>query len=417
VKLERTDHETAVDRFGNLIVNADPEMKSFAPDGALRWSFPNRWVGVHGSHAAPLPEVGVMQGALFFLGMAPLDAHSDVFVLNGNHGRFFVLTSDGLYLDEMFKDVRTGSTVDAYLIGGECFGGVFGQSTKDGHYYLQSGHTDYRLFRLNGLREIRRAQGTLVVSAAQAAAADSVRLRQLAETQPSKEARIPRTTQPIVVDGRDTEWPKAPTVSWDKSRQYPVQVRLQYDAEMLYLSYLIDDTSPWVNGGKNWTALFKTGDSVNLELGTNPNANPKRSGPVPGDLRLLMAPFNGQPIAVLYRHRVPGATEPVQFTSPWRAETVDVVKRLDSATIAVTKEAARYRLEAAIPLADLGLRQPAGQTLKADFGVIYGDADGAITMLRSYWANGHTNLVNDVPGEIMLTPHLWGTVTFVGGEN
>jgi len=37
-----------------------------------------------------------------------------------------------------------------------------------------------------------------------------------------------------------------------------------------------------------------------------------------------------------------------------------------------------------------------------------------VNMLRSYWANPATGLVNDVPGEIMLSPNLWGGVRFEG---
>jgi hypothetical protein len=46
--------------------------------------------------------------------------------------------------------------------------------------------------------------------------------------------------------------------------------------------------------------------------------------------------------------------------------------------------------------------------------VIYGDPDGQMDMLRSYWSNQSTGLVNDVPGEIMLTPAAWGSVAFLG---
>ena len=168
VALETNELETAVDRFGRVVANSDPEMKCFAPDGRTLWAYPNRWTNVHGSHNAPLPETGVMQGALYFLGMARFDDQADIFVMNGNHGRFFALTSDGFYLAEMFKDVRMGASIDAYLIGGECFGGFFGRAATDGAYYLQSGHTDYRLFRLHGLAEARRSQGTVTVAPEQA---------------------------------------------------------------------------------------------------------------------------------------------------------------------------------------------------------------------------------------------------------
>ena len=67
---------------------------------------------------------------------------------------------------------------------------------------------------------------------------------------------------------------------------------------------------------------------------------------------------------------------------------------------------------AAATLQDLGLANAKGQTLKADFGVIFGDPDGTVNMLRSYWSNQNTMLVNDVPGEIMLSPNLWGTARF-----
>ena len=414
VALDGNEVETASDRFGNVVCNSDPQMKSFAADGSLRWTYPNRWSNVHGSHAAPLPEIGMMQGALCFLGMTPFDDQADVFVMNGNHGRFFVITSDGFYLDEMFKDVRMGSATDAYLIGGECFGGFFSKSEKDGNFYLQSGHTDYRIFRIGGLDKAKRSTGKISVSAQQSAAAENSLKRTAAQAAAPREAAIPLAAKPPAIDGKDDDWPAAITAQWDKSGRFPVKVRCSYDAAALYLFYEVEDESPWVNTGKDWTLLFKTGDSVDLQLGTDAAANPKRNGPVPGDMRLLIAPSGDGTLAVMYRHRVPGTKDPVAFVSPWRSEKVDVVAKLETAKVAVVREKGRYRLEAAVPLADLRLAHPAGKTLKADFGVLYGDRDGAITLLRSYWSNQLTNLVNDVPGEIMLAPGLWGTVAFEG---
>ena len=173
--------------------------------------------------------------------------------------------------------------------------------------------------------------------------------------------------------------------------------------------------------------LFKTGDSVDLQLGTDPAAPAERGGPVPGDIRLLIAPFEEGNIAVLYRHRLgktkikaEGQTasvskpdDSVVFQSPWRNEKVDSVQRLDSARIQVKRRGDSYQVEATLPLADLGLSGEAfGRPLRADFGVIYGDASGSTNIFRNYWSNQATGLVNDVPGEIMLTPRLWGEVTF-----
>ncbi len=414
VDLATNEVESSVDRFGNVVVNSDPEMKALAPDGRTLWTYPNRWTNVHGSHGAPLPETGVMQGTLFFLGMAPLDAKADVFIVNGNHGRFFALTSDGLYLDEMFKDVRMGTAVDATLIGGECFGGFFAKAEKDGAYYLQSGHTDYRIFRVNGLDKVQRQQGTIEVTPEQALAADSGLRRKAAETVVAKEATLPYRAKPPV-GGKDDPWAGVPEIRWEKNGRFPASVRAAWDETNLHLCYTVRDDSRWVNGGKDWTLLFKTGDSVDFQIGTDPSSDPARKGAAPGDVRLLIAPFEDGSIAVLYRYRVPGAKSPVAFTSPWRSETVDEVRRLDEAKVAVQKREGEYRVEAVVPLASLGLRDVRGKTFKADFGVIYGDPGGAINMLRSYWSNPATGLVNDVPGEIMLAPNLWGRVTF-GGE-
>ena len=406
--------EAAADRFGNLVFNTDPQMVCYSPEGRLRWQYPNRWVGVHGSHNAPLPATGVLQGTLFFLGMAPLDDKADVFMMNGNHGRFFVMTSDGLYLDEMFKDVRMGGAQDATYIGGEAFGGFFARSEKDGNYYLQTGGDGYRIYRISGLGRARRAGGTLSVTPKQILAAERKLARKLPARGVTKEASIARAPGAMKIDAQDRDWPRAETLAWDRNGHFGVKVRLLHDTENLYLFYDVKDASPWINGGKDWTTLFKTGDSVDIQLATDPAAPPKRKTPAGGDLRLLIAPFEGKPLAVVYTHRVAGASSPVTFTSPWRSETVDVVRKLGAARIAVSAHGDRYRLEAAVPLSELGLTSPAGRALKADFGVIYGDRDGTINTLRSYWANQATMLVNDVPGEIMLHPDRWGIVRFEG---
>ena len=405
--------ESTVDQFGTTILNSDPVMRAFAPDGTLKWRYPNRWTNVHGSHNAPLPRTGELQGVLFFTGVAPLDAQGDVMVMNGNHGRLFAMTTDGLYLDEMFNDVRVGGQRDAYLIGGECFGGCFGRSEADGTYYLQAGGIEYRVFRVDGLSQVKRDGGSLTVSPAQAAAAERNLARRVAETSAPKTASVAWLTTPPKIDGDAADWPAEGGLRWDKGGQVPVGVRLGYDAQNLYLHYTVRDDSPWANHGKDWQTLFKTGDSVDLQLGLDDKAPADRTGPVPGDLRLLLAPMDDANIAVLYRHRLakPVAAESVVFQSPWRAEKVDSVKRLADARLALVKDGNGYRLEAAIPWAELG-PVPLGKALRADVGVIYGDRDGTVNLLRNYWANQATMLVNDVPGEIMLTPRLWGTLRF-----
>ena len=75
-----------------------------------------------------------------------------------------------------------------------------------------------------------------------------------------------------------------------------------------------------------------------------------------------------------------------------------------------------YRVEVAVPLEALGLAGVGRLDLTGDFGVVYGDAEGTTNIFRNYWSNQATGLVNDVPGEIMLTPTLWGAITFEEGN-
>jgi hypothetical protein len=203
-------------------------------------------------------------------------------------------------------------------------------------------------------------------------------------------------------------------VQWgDPKRPFPfAQVKAVRQADHLHLAWRVRDPSPWANNGSDWTMLFKSGDSVNFEFSTDASARPTRSGPAPGDRRLLIGPMGKENVAVLYDYRASGdQKKPVSFSSPWRTETVDRVERLTSAKISIRKENGGYTLLADLPLADLGLPKGAA-TLQGDFGVIYGDEAGSINLLRSYWSNQSTALVSDVPGEIQINPSLWGTLRF-----
>jgi hypothetical protein len=78
--------------------------------------------------------------------------------------------------------------------------------------------------------------------------------------------------------------------------------------------------------------------------------------------------------------------------------------------VVVTVQPGGYTVEAAVPLAALGWRPEPGKRLKADFGVLLGDAAGETTIERAYWSNRSANFTTDVPGEAMLHPNFWGTL-------
>ncbi len=408
--------ESQTDRFGNLILNSTPNMVAFSPEGKKLWFFKNEWVGVHGSHNAPLPVTGQMQGNLFFLGDAAIDDKTDAFMLNGNHGRFFILTNDGFYLDEMFRDVRMGGARDDMLIGGEAFGGFFGKSDKDGKYYLITGSSGYRIYQIEGLDKIKRSSGEVAVTQEQLISCDRKFKARRSEKAEDVTGIALRMDKKPNIDGKDNDWPKTNNLKWDAGVFKP-DVRIGWDSENLYLCYKVRDESPWVNNGKDWQSLFKTGDSIDLQIGTEAGADPRRKGPVPGDVRLLIAPYDEGNVAVLYRHRLKSGEKgnPVKFTSPWRSETVEDVRRIENAKIAVQRNEGDYTVEAAIPISELGLKPGPGNYM-ADVGVIFGDDEGTVNLMRSYWSNKATGLVNDVPGEIMLSPDMWGKIKFEEGK-
>ena len=57
----------------------------------------------------------------------------------------------------------------------------------------------------------------------------------------------------------------------------------------------------------------------------------------------------------------------------------------------------------------LRFKPQAGKDYKADLGAVFSDTTGTNRAARVYWSNKATGLVNDVPGETMGSPKLWGT--------
>jgi len=85
---------------------------------------------------------------------------------------------------------------------------------------------------------------------------------------------------------------------------------------------------------------------------------------------------------------------------------------LDKAEIKQTKANKGYVVEAAIPLADLGLTPRSGLKLKGDLGMTFSDGTGTDTAVRTYWSNQQTGLVSDEVYELKVTPANWGDLQF-----
>ena len=395
------------------------------------WSYPSLWPGLHPSHSAPVADrPGELIGTTHLLGgfiPAPAPGIGDLWAINGNLGPIYLFTADGLFVAQLFQDVRTGKTwnmpqatpnmlLNDVSPHDENFFPSLNETT-DGKVYLVDGYRS-SLVRVDGLNTLKRlpdipleinpselntAQSFLGASAAVRAA-----------------SMAPQTLQITLRPGSAPSLANLPSIlsaaKWaaiDRpgTNPKPASAAVTIAAGHLYALYRTEDPNLLQNAGSMPNAAFKTGGALDLMIGTDPTANPNRENPVAGDLRLLIYQVPGsngvQTRATLYRPVVKGTTNPIPFSSPSRTITIDQVQDVSS-QIQLTASNGIYAI--AVPLTTLGLNPHSGESIKADIGILRGN--GQQTTQRVYWSNKATGITSDVPSEAALTPNLWGTWTF-----
>jgi outer membrane protein assembly factor BamB len=396
-------------------------------DGRLLWKYPNTFSGVHGSHKAPAPEAGLIRGAFGLVGNALLPKPvGGVWAINGNIGEWHMLTEDGFYLTRLFQgdpfktqwpdQAVPGAILDNVPpgLGGEDFGGSMRQG-KDGKVYVQAGKVGLWNVEVTGLDTIREIPGGKVaMSAADVKTAQTFREKQMQVAEGNKKYMVAKATVAfsgnLDADFKDFKDPEKPW--FERQAGSRVRVAMARDEANLYVGWEVQDDTPWVNGADAPEFLYARGDTVDLQLGTDAGADKKRGEPVKGDLRLSIGNFKGQPTAVVYR-KVADAKKPKTFSSGVIKEYVmDSVVVLAEAKVSAKVDGNRYVVEAAIPLASLGLKLTDGLVLRGDFGATHGDRSGADTALRTHWNNQATGIVNDEVFELKMEPANWGEITF-----
>jgi hypothetical protein len=391
--------------------------------GEIQWQYPNPYPSVHGSHRATMPKPGLLIGPLKITGVADHCGEAGrVFMLRGNLGQDFYLTTDGLYVGSMFQDGRLpglslpkneaqlrGMPLEMFSMGSEPFNGWFGRQ-DDGVTRMTCGLPGQAgmIATITGLDQIRRFD------------APAIMVDQLTLVKADREnaARLAKNTAPkayavAATQGRPgpRDWGKIKGVKLEREGQ-PVQgtAKLAWDKQNLYAQFTVNDPSPWKNLGKDVTKLFKTGDCVDIQL--SPSANKGRN-PVAGDLRVVISQLEGKPVAVLMQPlaRSAKAAEAVTYHSPVGDKTFQKVAVLADAQVSVKPAASRYVVEAAIPWQALDMAPRNGLKLRGDCGFILSDSQGRINTARVYWANPDTNLVSDMPIEAWLAPNHWGDLS------
>ncbi len=411
--------------------------------GEARWAYPNPWPGLHASHEAPVPDrPGMLLGPTRLLGGWIEPKGSDagpLWFLNGNMGNIYVFTADGMFVRTLFHDSRTGKPwampraergmkLDEVTLHDENFWPTVAQ-TPNGDIFLQDGGRS-SLVRVEGLETLRRIPPqTLHIGDAELKATLDWRIQ--AEISRRQEQGMGALVADVrakapVVDGKMDDWNEAQWAAIDKrgtkanfnsnSKPYDLSGALAVADGKLYAAFRTLDKDLLKNSGEQALAPFKTGGALDLMLATDPNADPKRTQPAAGDLRLLITQI-GEPNsktapktkALLYRAVVSGtaAKDRVPFSSPWRTIYFD---RVDDVSDKVTLAGQNGDFEFSIPLETLGVKIAPGLKLKGDIGVLRGN--GFQTNYRVYWTNKATAITADVPSEAELSPSLWGTFEF-----
>jgi hypothetical protein len=393
-----------------------------AASGAVRWTYPNPYFQVHGSHRAPAPEPGLFRGAFGPVGLGRLPVVGDFWTINGNLGEWWVLNADGFFVDRIFngnvfdwrwpEEAKPGLDMSQLPAGSgaEDFGGSMTQAS-DGSVSIQAGKVGLWNLAMGGLERATALSGGPIELSA-----DDVQRARVARSQPlpgtvAGKLVVKRAT-PTFSGALDADFAGQQVLAYKKSDEAAVRTAFAKDGAMLYVGWDVRDATPWINGAADISQMYASGDTVDLQLGTAASADPGREGVVAGDLRLSIGNFKGSPTAVLYRF-VSAEKKVRTFSSGviqgWQVDWVDV---LASAKIAVKVNPGHgYVVEVAVPLADLGLTGD-GATIRGDVGVTHGDPAGTRTRLRTYWSNQQTGLVDDVVFELKPTPAAWGTITF-----
>lgn len=351
--------------------------------GTLQWVIPLRSEG-HTEYNLALP-VGNMIHVHKLAGVAE---QAGVLATVTADGQRHFVTTDGIYIGAVFRNPRRGGVkTPTSVTRGQSLNDMTCPNEQWGDHFVQTKHGDCYLFtalgsgapgvvvvKITGLDRVHRLPGGLLhwkgaSSATTGTQAERPRLRI---------QQLPAT-----------EWTDVPL---DATRGF--RVALAADATNLIARFDVRSSGPLRNGGTDWRTLFKTGDGVDLQF---------------DNARLFVTRLAGKPIAVLYQPTVPGTKTPVVFESPVGKVTMDRVERLDI-PITIRDRAEGYELEVIVPRTALGLPADLTKPLRGDVGVMFADPTGTKTIIRHYWANKDTQIVDDLPTETRLQPAQWGWI-------
>jgi hypothetical protein len=424
----------------------DPDALRFIdPRGKLRWSYP-ALLSEHRHRELPNPretllQPGAIYGAWNMQGVVPGPGNlGPVFMLHGGHGMNYLLTcDDGLFIGTIFKpqsagaplwddipEARPGMSLENYTLNDECFNGSIARAEASaggferGKYYLL-GLGRRAVVELTGLDTVRRLGGGKVLR--EPSAAENARRQQLEAVAEKSAARLKETTT----------WNVGLTPTFSEGLLWQGSVRTIRDRGriglghnktglgiVVSLCYCYRPGTPlsqvFVNHAPNWEEIFAHGDNVDLLIGGDPAADPKRTKPAAGDQRIVFAQRDGQLEIVRYRW-MPADSAPADarvLAVGRQGPLAWVADKLDLPNTGVTRNEPIYYATTAsfhvtIPWKTLGIDYRSGLTIRANAGIALEQPAGA-GLARRYWANDLGFASYDFATALQMRPALWGTL-------
>jgi hypothetical protein len=318
-----------------------------------------------------------------------------------------MLSTDGLWVHSFCQDNRLGGGAGPDTVFIENMTGNFFRNRQNGKFYLIGGDIDARVWEVTGLESIRTKETSLTISQADcnAAIASAKNAKSAKTAEPIQMAKIKK----VEIDGKIADWNFDRSIKIDAGAGRGAKVLMGYDDKYLYAAFKVDDRSPMTNAATDPAMIFKGGDVCDIMLAADAKADPKREKPAAGDTRLSLSVIDNKPICVLYQPISNGPKMPKTFSSPTGNEVFERVQILENAKVAIQRTDTGYELEAAVPLADIGFIPAAGLKTRGDVGVLFSTDGGGRTILRAYYSNKDTAIVEDVPSEARLAPAKWTT--------
>lgn len=384
------------DTVYTLAPGGDPGWARWTRDGKLLWGYGGI---VPWNRALSLPMVA--PGKLWGLTM-PLGVAGDFTGVACYFGPYHIFTRDGLYVAMVMRDGRSGG-LGPDITASEVITGQLVKPEGMNRYFLLAGDQDGRVTEILGLDTVKRLAGGRYIHTEEAA-------KQAAEALADYQRALAKSKRLTIVRGR-AALATAPAISKPVDAARSFTARAAYDERNLYVAYEVNSPYELTNEIPDPRLIFRGGNLLDIQIATDPAADPQRKTPAPGDVRLLVTRQGGKAVAVLYRPKVKGFTgEPVVLKSPTGEESFDSIQ-VAEVGLEYTKTGPGFRALVTVPLELLGWTPQAGEKVKMDLGYLFGNATGSQVALRAYWMNNSfsANVTNDVPNESRLEPAEWGS--------